>query len=155
VAGLLAAWRSLPPLAYPAGLAAAVLAALLIGIPTDVVPNPWFTRMTPVRVLDIVFLVATAALTGALVATYVAPGSRRAPGAALGSGLLSVFAVGCPVCNKLVVGLLGTSGALSFFAPLQPLIGAGAVVIALLALRARLRTLGGACPAPGAAAPAG
>ena len=148
------AWRGLPAYAYLAGVAAALIAALAIGIPTDVVPNPWFTRMTPVRVLDVVFLVLTAALTGALVATYFEAGARRAPGAALGSGFLSVFAVGCPVCNKLVVGLLGTSGALSIFAPLQPVIGAAAVAIAALALRARLRAIGASCALPGASAAA-
>ena len=32
---------------------AAGMTALLMGTPTDVVPNPWFTRMTPVRPLDV------------------------------------------------------------------------------------------------------
>ena len=33
------------------------------------------------------------------------------------------FAVSCPVCNKVVVALLGASGATSTFAPLQPALG--------------------------------
>lgn len=56
----------------------------------------------------------------------------------LGGGLLSVFAVGCPVCNKLVVLAPGTSGALTYFAPLQPVLGFLSVGLLLYALRARL-----------------
>ncbi len=32
----------------------------------------------------------------------------------------AVFAIGCPVCNKLVVLALGFSGALAYFEPIQP-----------------------------------
>lgn len=42
-------------------------------------------------------------------------------------GLLSYFAIGCPVCNKLVVLALGSSGAISWFAPLQPLLAVASV----------------------------
>jgi hypothetical protein len=34
--------------------------------------------------------------------------------------LLSALAVGCPICNKIVAGLLGVSGALGLWAPIQP-----------------------------------
>jgi hypothetical protein len=140
-------WFSLPRRPYPVALAGAAAAALAIGIPTDVVPSPWFTRMTPVRPEDCVFLVLTALLTGLLLATYLGPGKRTGTGAAIGGGALSVLAVGCPVCNKLVVALLGFSGALTFFAPLQPVIGAAAVGLAAAALVVRLRRLGRACSA--------
>ena len=33
---------------------------------------------------------------------------------------LAMFAVACPVCNKIVLLALGTSGALGFWQPLQP-----------------------------------
>ncbi|HKX67075.1 MAG TPA: hypothetical protein VJN29_07600, partial [Intrasporangium sp.] len=33
---------------------------------------------------------------------------------------LALFAVACPVCNKIVLVALGTSGALGVWAPLQP-----------------------------------
>jgi hypothetical protein len=145
IAGLRAGWARLPSYAWAVAVAATALALLAIGIPTDVVPNPWFTRMTPVRPADVVFLVLTALLTGALAATYLRRISDRTPGVAVGSGVLSVLAVGCPVCNKLVVGLLGFSGALTYFAPLQPILGALAVVLAATALGVRLRRLGQAC----------
>jgi hypothetical protein len=58
--------------------------------------------------------------------------------------MFSYLAVGCPVCNKLVVFLIGTSGALTFFAPLQLYIGIGSVLLLAwtLVIRARAVTLG-------------
>lgn len=54
-------------------------------------------------------------------------------------GLLGFLAVGCPVCNKLVVVALGTTGALSWFAPIQPVLAVASVVVLAIALRTRLR----------------
>ena len=134
----------------------AVLAALgtavVIGIPTDVVPNPWFGRQVGVRPADVVVLIALSVVTGALASTYVVAGGSgpSAPRAGFGSGLIGWFAVGCPVCNKLVVALLGVSGATGVFAPLQPALGALAVALAGVALAARLRAIRrAACTVPG------
>ncbi|MHA7135238.1 hypothetical protein [Oerskovia turbata] len=38
-------------------------------------------------------------------------------------GVLAWFAVGCPVCNKLALLALGYSGAITWFAPVQPFLG--------------------------------
>ena len=120
--------------------ALAALVALALAIPTAIVSNPYFTRMTPVEPEQYAFWVAISLLTGALLATYLLPGLRRGlAGQSAGAGLLGVFAVGCPICNKLVVALLGTSGALTYFAPIQPLLGAAAVGLAGYALWLRLR----------------
>lgn len=134
--------------------ALAALVALVLAIPTAIVANPYFTRMTPVEPEQYAFWIATSLLTGALLATYLEPGLRRGlAGQSAGAGLLGVFAVGCPICNKLVVALLGTSGALTYFAPIQPLLGAGAVGLAGYGLWLRLRALRtGACELRSAAA---
>jgi hypothetical protein len=97
---------------------------VLSGVPTDIVDTPLFTRMTPVAYRAYLFWVAGAALVGLLAATYVAAPGRSRPDASqtekvLGGGLLPVFAV----CNKLVVLALGVSGALTYFGPLQPVLG--------------------------------
>ena len=52
---------------------------------------------------------------------------------------MAYFAVGCPVCNKLVLIALGTSGAMSWFAPVQPFLAAASVVLMAVALRIRLK----------------
>lgn len=113
------------------------------GVPTGILETPFYVRMTPVEWWNYPFWVASAALVGLLVATYVSgPGTGYgAPGAegkALGGGLFSVFAIGCPVCNKLVVLALGTGGAMTYFAPVQPVLGFLSMGLLLYALRVRL-----------------
>ncbi|MBO0851726.1 MAG: hypothetical protein J2P20_19855, partial [Pseudonocardia sp.] len=41
---------------WPRGLAAVALSTLVVGVPTDVVDNPIFTRMTPVQWWDYLVL---------------------------------------------------------------------------------------------------
>ena len=143
---------------YLVALAAGLGWLFLSGLPTEMFDTPLFARMTPVRWWDYPFWVAGAALVGLLAATYVAPSgpaSGTVPGEEpagarggtqggtqggkfFGGGLLSVFAIGCPVCNKLVVLALGAGGALSYFAPLQPILGLLSVGLLGYALRARL-----------------
>jgi hypothetical protein len=118
--------------------------ALAIGLPTEIIPNPWFHRMIPVEWWNAPVLAATAMLSGLLLATYVRDDRtqvEREPSSTRGGlgGVLAFFAVGCPVCNKLVVVALGTSGAMSWFAPAQPFLAAGALVLLATALRGRLR----------------
>jgi hypothetical protein len=133
------------------GVLAALGTAALIGVPTDIVPNPWFGRQTPVHPYDVVVLIVLSAITGALIVTCAAAGGSAVgtKRAGLGSGVLGWFAVGCPVCNKIVVALLGASGATSTFAPLQPALGAAAIGLAGSALALRVRALRrGACALP-------
>ena len=94
-----------------------------------------FSRMTPVQGWNYPVWIAAALLAGMLAATFVTSarnpvsGGLHAPadepsaavsGGALGGGLLSFLAVGCPICNKVVVAVIGVSGALTWFAPAQP-----------------------------------
>ena len=81
-------------------------------------------------------------------AVAIAPAAETR-GTTLGAiaGFGAFLAIGCPVCNKIALVLLGTSGALTIFAPIQPLIGAAslALLAGTLAWRLRSRALGGAC----------
>jgi hypothetical protein len=132
-----------------AALTGAVAAALAMGIPTGVVPTPFYSRMTPVTWWDRPIWAGSAALIGLLVATYVrvAPANRdvNGTGKTLGGGVLSTFAIGCPICNKIVVALLGIGGALNYWAPVQPFLGLFSVALLGLAFVYRLRA-DAACP---------
>lgn len=59
----------------------AAASALVIAVPTRLIPNGFFTRMTPNRPQDYAFLLVSSD-------------------------------EGCPICNKVVVALLGASGAM-------------------------------------------
>lgn len=134
------------------GLAVAVVVALAIGIPTGIVETPWYTRMTPVLWWNYPVWVVSSILAGALVATYVdapAEASETQGTKTIGGSLLSAFAVGCPICNKLVVMALGVNGALTWFAPAQPVLAVASLGLLVYALRARLRNLR-ACAVPAA-----
>lgn len=134
---------------WAAAAVAAVVVALAVGLPTDVIPNPVFGRPVDVTWWSYPILIVTAVLAGLLVATYVradgpepyAEDQLDTPGKAGGvGGLLSFFAVGCPTCNKLAVVALGSTGALDWFAPAQPVLAVLSVILLGWALRARLRS---------------
>ncbi len=122
-----------------------VVVVFAIGLPTDVIPNPVFGRPVEVTWWSYPVLAVTALLSGLLVATYVVDNGVESTGddasARAGGigGLLSFFAVGCPTCNKLAVVALGTTGALDWFAPAQPVLAMVSIGMLAWALRARLR----------------
>lgn len=124
---------------------------MAIGVPTGIVPTALYRRMTPVLWWNYPIWAVTAVLGGLIVATYIRrPGDRRprsGAGAASGGGLLTAFAVGCPLCNKLVVAALGVSGALTIWAPIQPVLGVLSVAGLAWVLRRRVHDEF-ACPAP-------
>ena len=135
--------RTWPVRRWVVAAAAAIAAALAIGVPTAVIDTPLFTRMTPVRWWDYLVLAISAVLVGLIAATYVrldrAAGGRGGAGKTLGAGVVSAFAIGCPICNKLVVAAIGLSGALNYWAPLQPLLALASVAALTWVLVVRLR----------------
>lgn len=146
--GSLSALKSTLDARYWVVAALGTLAALLIlGIPTAIIPSPFFVRMTPTETFNLVVWLASSPLIGLLLATYVRPrdhpaahrlGGSQTGRATVGS-IAAFLAIGCPICNKLVVAALGVSGALTIFAPLQPFIGAGSVALLGATLAWRLR----------------
>jgi hypothetical protein len=126
-------------------VAAAALYAVVVGVLAGIIPNPVFHRVVPVDVWNLLSWLLPAVLFGPLAATYLVPWPRacRVGGRAGVGGVLSFMAAGCPVCNKLVVLAVGVSGALNYFRPLQPLLGAVSLILLGIALWARLRVRAG------------
>ena len=150
---------------YQVALLAAVVVGLLIGIATVLIPNPWFARdIEPVWWNYPVWIV-TAAITGMLFATYVkldpskvepveVPAKQQSSTQTeektseqkdsygkmgMVGGMLSWFAVGCPVCNKLALLAFGYSGAITYFTPIQPFLAIAALLLTTGALVWRLK----------------
>jgi hypothetical protein len=135
--------RAWPARQFALALAAAAGMALVIGVPTDIVPNPWFSRTVAAEWWDVVILAITSVLGGLVVATFATPTAcpsrRRETRAGFASGVLTIFSVACPVCHQVVIAVLGAAGALVWFAPVQPLLGIAGIVLMAWVLRARLR----------------
>jgi hypothetical protein len=144
-----------------------IASGLAFGLVAAIIPNPVFGRQIPPEAFAVGVWLVSAPLMGIVMATYTAPvtaspirivalgpaeaEAARGRSTTLGSlaGFGAFLAIGCPVCNKIALVLLGTSGALSIYAPIQPLIGAVslALLVVTAAWRLRLRATGAACPA--------
>ena len=100
---------------------------------TGIIQTDFYHRMTPVLWWNYPVWVMSSILSGALVATYVRdpdvviPPTQR--GSTFAGNVLSLFAVGCPICNKLVVIAIGVSGALNWFAPIQPILALASLTL--------------------------
>ena len=125
----------------------AIGAFLAMGVPSAMIDNPFFIRMIPVRVEDYVISIVTSILLGLVLGTFAISSVKGDGGKALGSGILTYLAVGCPVCNKLVILFLGISGALAYFEPVQIYLGIGSVMLLGWTLLLRARSVTGVCPA--------
>jgi len=145
------ALRSWTARQYLATVGFSVGFALLIGIPTVLIPNSVFGREVPVLGWNYPVWIASSILAGMLAATYVrrpldpvevaivdVTSDRPGRFGILG-GVLAWFAVGCPVCNKIALLALGYSGAITWFAPVQPFLAAAALMTTAGALLMRLR----------------
>lgn len=129
----------------------AVVTFLVLGLPTDIVPNPVFGRAIEPTWWSLPVLIATSVLSGLLLATYVnASAFDRSVRVGGVGGLMAYLAIGCPVCNKVVLVALGTTGAMNWFAPVQPYLGIAALGVIAYALRKRLSTMGN-CALPSSA----
>lgn len=156
-------------------LAWALVAFVGYGMVSAIIPNPVFGRQIPPEAFAIAIWLLSSPLIGIVGATYTAPmpaavaqplafastaplatakpveAAEERRSSTLGTlGSLGAFlAIGCPICNKLALVLLGTSGALSIWAPIQPVLGGLSLVLLAVtaAWRIRLRIRGGACPA--------
>lgn len=148
-----------------------LLSAAAYGLVAAIIPNPVFGRQIPPESFAIAIWLLSAPLMGIIGATYSSPrASATTPLVMLGTGgsarsatleaddqrstwiggvasFGAFLAIGCPVCNKLALLLLGTSGALSIWAPIQPILGAAslALLAATVVWRLRLRASGATC----------
>lgn len=128
--------------------AAAFATLLVVGVVTAILENPLFVRMTPVRPEDYVIWLISAFLMGLITGTFVGPAPAGHQGKAVSGGMLSLLAVGCPICNKLVVFLLGVSGALTVFGPTQIYLGAVSVALLGWTFLLRVRAVARTCSVP-------
>lgn len=134
------ALRTWGPRQWLTAAAGALGTALLMGLATVLVPNGLFSREIAPVGWNYPVWVVTSLLAGLLIGTYsraIEPARDRSSLGLVGA-ILGWFAVGCPVCNKIALLALGYSGALTWFAPLQPVLAAAGIVLLLVAIVQRL-----------------
>lgn len=141
-----------PNARWVAAFFSSILIFIMIGIPTAVIPNSLFGRDVEVTSWSVPLLILTSTLSGLLLATYIGISSsgddlKSAKFGGTGA-VLTYFAVGCPVCNKLALVALGYSGAIKYFAPVQPFLGFLSVGLLFYVFRKRVLSEG-TCALPG------
>lgn len=162
------ALRAWGPRQLAVASAGAVVVGGVVGVVTVLIPNPLFGREIPPTLWSYPVWIVTSILTGVLLATYVRPAGvtgghetsalsepvnggagsdRRGARTGAVAAALAWFAVGCPVCNKIALLALGYTGALTWFAPIQPILAIAAVALSAAAVIWRLRGQV-SCPLP-------
>lgn len=116
------------------------LTVLFLTLPTSILPNPIFAREVPVRWWEYPVVALTCILTWAWFSVQIPPRQAEHHGRVLTAITITLFAVACPVCNKIVLLTIGAAGALSTWAPLQPYLALATVVALAIALALRLRS---------------
>ncbi len=139
------------------------------GLVTAIIPNTVFGRSVPPEPFAYVVWLLSGPLMGFIAATYsgaparatgavvarplvpaaAAPSETRTSTLGMAASFGTFLAIGCPVCNKIALLLLGTSGALSVWAPIQPFLGAASLVLLVVTVTWRVRQMnaGAACAA--------
>ncbi len=132
-----------PIRAWAIAFGAFVVTLIVSGIPTGVIPSNLYHRMTPVLWWDYPIWAISALLCGLLAGSYFTGSAtvlKDTANRGIWAEFVSFIAIGCPICNKIVVALLGVSGALNYFAPVQPILGIAGVALLAWTLWLRLRS---------------
>lgn len=123
------------------GLLSFVGFVLLFGIPTALIPTPLFSRMTPSRSLDYLFLLLNSGLLGAYVglSVYEKHAKSKEGTLAASGSIFNILAVGCPVCNTLLVALLGVSAVMTYIEPARVWLGLASTALVGAALAFKVK----------------
>lgn len=109
------------------GALVSVVFYLVFGIVTAIIPNRFFTRMTPVGWLEYASLALTSALLGLYFGlSYYVKATKRdksCNASATAGGIFGFLTFGCSICNKILVFFLGVTGILTYFEPIRRYLG--------------------------------
>ena len=128
------------------GLVGAIVIALIIGIPTDVIENPYYMRMTPTTLLEPILLVLVAVLfgvyAGLLCYSYLSKKTCQPGAGSAGAGVVAgMFAIACPICISFLVWIFGTAVLMRYLDPIRPILGVLAVFLLAYAIRKTLNSI--------------
>lgn len=111
------------------GIAAAVAMFVVLGTLAALWTNPLFMRMTPTGGFELALLLLQSILAGVYVGLPQSPCGKRTAGA---GALIGFVGIACPVCNKVLVLLIGSALLLEYFEPVRLYVAlAGAALLAV------------------------
>ena len=117
------------------GAAAAVAMFVALGTVAALWSNPFFMRMTPSSGFEIALLLLQSVLAGIYVGLPQSTCGTRTAGAGAVIGFLGIA---CPVCNKVLVLLIGSTLLLEYFEPIRLYVALGGAVLLALAVWLKL-----------------
>lgn len=113
------------------GLGAAIAMFVVLGTMAALWKNPLFMRMTPAGGFEISLLLLQSVLAGVFLGLPQSPCGKRTAGA---GAIIGFLGIACPVCNKILVLLIGSALLLEYFEPVRlyvALVGAGLLGLAV------------------------
>ncbi len=128
------------------GSLTAVTIFIVFGIVTVLIKNRFFIRMTPIHWYDYLFLILTSTLSGAYIGLWYYSKNNKNSNSkcdyVAGSGAVGgFFSFSCAICNKLLIWLIGLSGVVAYFMPLQPILGVISIAMLSYAVYIQLRNM--------------
>lgn len=117
---------------------------LLFGIPTALIPTPFYTRMIEIKIIDYVFLSLTSVLLAIYITLAIAKRKKveRSKGYLAFSGsLFGIFSFGCPICNVILVTVFGTTAIFTYFEPYRSWLGYVSVIMLSLAIYYQVQSI--------------
>ena len=124
-------------IAWGVGVAAAMFAGL--GTVAALWENPLFMRMTPTGGFEIALLLLLSVLAGVYVGLPQAECAKRTAGT---GGVIGFLGIACPVCNKILMLLFGSTLLLEYYEPARLYLALGGVVLLLIAVWLKLTRRG-------------
>lgn len=118
-----------PDLLRSAGIA--MVAFALLGTVAALWENPLFVRMTPTSGFEVALLAIQSVALGLYLGIQRPSSAART--ASLG-GVLSFLGIACPVCNKILVMIFGSSLLLTYFEPIRIYVALAGAFLMLVAL---------------------
>ncbi|HUF82522.1 MAG TPA: hypothetical protein VMN03_15400 [Burkholderiales bacterium] len=117
------------------GAATAAAMFVLLGTVAALWNNPFFTRMTPAGGFEIGLLLLQSLLAGVYVGLPRSPCGKRTAGA---GAIIGFLGIACPVCNKVLVLLIGSALLLEYFEPVRLYVALGGAALLALAVWLKL-----------------
>ncbi len=126
---------SVPARSLLRGAAVAGAMFVFLGTVAALWANPFFVRMTPAGGFEVSLLLLQSALAGVYVGLPPSSCGKRTAGA---GAIIGFLGIACPVCNKLLVLLIGSALLLEYFEPVRLYVALGGALLLALAVWLKL-----------------